>query len=171
GMESGPGSLSACSCASCRQRLLRSNRPAATNRRKTPTRTYGSTLKKDATANLEWRYQSMALSVACVNRRMCNAHVHAKHLRRPQLTALGKRYRIRARQDRFSVQSSEEPSCVHTATSPDEVKSVPSIEKEAVVAKSKMAVVAGPESPQDAAQKIISEPGNQAEISALAYVI
>jgi hypothetical protein len=37
------------------------------------------------------------------------------------------------------------------------------------VAKSKMAVVAGPESPQDAAQKVISEPVNQAEISAVAY--
>lgn len=35
--------------------------------------------------------------------------------------------------------------------------------------KSKMAVVAGPESPQDAAQNVISEPGNQGEISALAY--
>jgi hypothetical protein len=32
-----------------------------------------------------------------------------------------------------------------------------------------MAVVAGPESPQDAAQDVISEPGNQGEISALAY--
>ena len=41
--------------------------------------------------------------------------------------------------------------------------------KEAVVAKSKMAVVASPESPQDAAQNVISEPGNQEEISALAY--
>ena len=32
-----------------------------------------------------------------------------------------------------------------------------------------MAVVADPESPQDAAQNLISQPGNQAEISALAY--
>jgi hypothetical protein len=32
-----------------------------------------------------------------------------------------------------------------------------------------MAVVAGPESPQDATQKVISEPVNQGEISALAY--
>ena len=37
------------------------------------------------------------------------------------------------------------------------------------MAKSKMAVVADPESPQDAAQNLISQPGNQAEISALAY--
>lgn len=37
------------------------------------------------------------------------------------------------------------------------------------MAKSKMAVMAGPESPKDAAQKIISEPRNQAELSALAY--
>jgi hypothetical protein len=37
------------------------------------------------------------------------------------------------------------------------------------VAKSQMAVVADPESPQDATQNVISEPGNQAEISALAY--
>lgn len=37
------------------------------------------------------------------------------------------------------------------------------------MAKSKMAVVASPESPQDAAQNVISEPGNQEEISALAY--
>jgi hypothetical protein len=37
------------------------------------------------------------------------------------------------------------------------------------VAKSKMAVVAGPESPQDATQNIISEPRNQAELSSLAY--
>ena len=40
---------------------------------------------------------------------------------------------------------------------------------EVLVAKSKMAVVAGPGSPQDAAQEIISESVNQAEISALAY--
>jgi hypothetical protein len=32
-----------------------------------------------------------------------------------------------------------------------------------------MAVVAGPESPQDAAQDVISERGNQGELSALAY--
>ena len=32
-----------------------------------------------------------------------------------------------------------------------------------------MAVVAGPESPQDAAQSLISEPLNQADISTLAY--
>ena len=37
------------------------------------------------------------------------------------------------------------------------------------MAKSKMAVVAGPESTQDAAQNVITEPGNQEEISALAY--
>ena len=37
------------------------------------------------------------------------------------------------------------------------------------MAKSKMAVVASPESPQVAAQNVISEPGNQREISALAY--
>jgi len=37
------------------------------------------------------------------------------------------------------------------------------------VAKSKMAVVAGPESPQDAAQNVMPEPGNQGEMSALAY--
>jgi hypothetical protein len=49
------------------------------------------------------------------------------------------------------------------------VDSVPSTEKEAVVAKSKMAVVADPESPQDTTQNVISEPGNQWEISALAY--
>lgn len=36
------------------------------------------------------------------------------------------------------------------------------------MAKSKMAVVAGPEPSQDAAQNAISEPGNQREISALA---
>jgi hypothetical protein len=41
--------------------------------------------------------------------------------------------------------------------------------KEAVVAKSKMAVMAGSESPQDVTQDVISEPVNQAEISALAY--
>ena len=59
--------------------------------------------------------------------------------------------------------------CFLIVISPVEVDSAPSTEKEAVVAKSKMAVVAGPESPQDATQKVISEPGNQAEISALAY--
>ena len=37
------------------------------------------------------------------------------------------------------------------------------------MAKSNMAVMAGPESPQDATQNVISEPPNQAEISALAY--
>lgn len=37
------------------------------------------------------------------------------------------------------------------------------------MAKSKMAVVAGPESPNAAIQNFISEPGNQVEISALAY--
>jgi hypothetical protein len=37
------------------------------------------------------------------------------------------------------------------------------------VAKSKMAVMAGPESPQDATPNVISEPPNQGEISALAY--
>ena len=37
------------------------------------------------------------------------------------------------------------------------------------MAKSKMAVVAGPESPQNAAQNVISEPSIQAEICALAY--
>ena len=37
------------------------------------------------------------------------------------------------------------------------------------MAKSKMAVVASPESPKGAAQNVISEPGNQEEISALAY--
>ena len=37
------------------------------------------------------------------------------------------------------------------------------------MAKSKIAVVASPESPQDATQNVISEPGNQGEISALAY--
>jgi len=36
------------------------------------------------------------------------------------------------------------------------------------VAKLKMAIVAGPESPQEA-QNVISEPGNHGEISALAY--
>jgi Protein of unknown function (DUF2934) len=37
------------------------------------------------------------------------------------------------------------------------------------VAKSQMAVVADRELPQDAAQNLISEAGNQAKISALAY--
>ena len=37
------------------------------------------------------------------------------------------------------------------------------------MAKSKMAVMSGPESPQNAAQNFISEPTNQGEISALAY--
>ena len=37
------------------------------------------------------------------------------------------------------------------------------------MAKSQMAVVADPESLQDATQNVISEPVNQAEISALAY--
>jgi hypothetical protein len=37
------------------------------------------------------------------------------------------------------------------------------------VAKSKMAVLASPESLQDAAQNVIAEPGNQEEVSALAY--
>ena len=37
------------------------------------------------------------------------------------------------------------------------------------MAKSKMAVVAGHEPHQDAAQNVISEAGNQGEISALAY--
>ena len=37
------------------------------------------------------------------------------------------------------------------------------------MAKSNMAVMAGPESPQDATQNVISEPANQGEISALAY--
>ena len=37
------------------------------------------------------------------------------------------------------------------------------------MAKSQMAVVADPESPQDATQNVISEPGNQGAISALAY--
>ena len=37
------------------------------------------------------------------------------------------------------------------------------------MAKLKMAVMAGPESPQDATQNVISEPPNQAKISALAY--
>jgi len=37
------------------------------------------------------------------------------------------------------------------------------------MAKSTMAVKAGPESPQDATQNIVSEPVNQEEISALAY--
>ena len=37
------------------------------------------------------------------------------------------------------------------------------------MAKSKMAVVAGPESPQNATQNVISEPDNLGEISALAY--
>ena len=37
------------------------------------------------------------------------------------------------------------------------------------MAKSKIAVVASPESPQDATQNVISEARNQAEISALAY--
>ena len=51
-----------------------------------------------------------------------------------------------------------------------EIKSAPSSrKKEAVVAKSKMAVMAAPESPQDATQNVISEPANQGEISALAY--
>jgi hypothetical protein len=44
---------------------------------------------------------------------------------------------------------------------PLKVDSVPSTEKEAVVA--------DPESPQDTTQNVISEPGNQWEISALAY--
>src|SRR5690348_16812321 len=43
----------------CQRR--RSRNQAATARRKTPTRTYGSTLW-NATAISEWRYQSMALS-------------------------------------------------------------------------------------------------------------
>ena len=37
------------------------------------------------------------------------------------------------------------------------------------MAKSKMALVADSESPQDATQNVISEPPNQGEISALAY--
>ena len=37
------------------------------------------------------------------------------------------------------------------------------------MAKSKMALVAGSESPQNATQNVISEPSNQREISALAY--
>ena len=37
------------------------------------------------------------------------------------------------------------------------------------MAKSKLAVVADPESPQDAAQNVIPESVNQPEISALAY--
>ena len=37
------------------------------------------------------------------------------------------------------------------------------------MSKSKMAVMAGPESPRDATQNVMSEPANQGEISALAY--
>src|SRR5579863_8126686 len=94
----------------------------------------------------------------------------AKHLHRPPLTSTDNGSRLKRRGTELAVLCSEKLSCFLIATSPVEVKGAPyDSQKEAVVAKSKMAVEAGPESPQDAAQNVISEPGNQEAISALEY--
>src|SRR5882762_8245492 len=95
----------------------------------------------------------------------------APNLHRPPIDITGLQVQTFNR-DRaeFSVLCSEKLSCFLNCHLPRGSQKCPiDRKKEAVVAKSKMALVADSESPQDATQNVISEPPNQGEISALAY--